>query len=683
MPQGVTFPQDKTRGVKAAASSSASSQGLVLSFAPAVNYGSGGQLPVSIAVADVNGDGKLDLVVANLCKDQNSCASDSLGVLFGNGDGTFQPAVTYDSGGYDNVINPCCKAYQAHSVAVADVNGDGKLDLLVANTLSSEGGFSGSVGVLLGNGDGTFQTVVAYDSGGWGADSLVVADVNGDGKPDIVVANVCSQLGLINPCTTQYKGAVGVLLGNGDGTFQPAIAYDSGGVSPRDVAVADLRGEGKLDLVVTSSSGNIDVLLGNGDGTFQPAAPYSEPGALYESAVADLNGDGKLDLLVANLCGSECGLGVVLGNGDGTFETAVAYDSGGLEVLSVAVADVNGDGKPDLVAANTEGASSHGLVSTLLGNGDGTFQPVVVYDSGDYWANSVAVADVNGDAKPDIVVANENSVGVLINTTAESTTTALVSSLNSSNFGQVITFTAVVTPQVRGTPLTGTVSFFDGVPNIGTSSLDGSGAATLTTSTLTTGTHSITAAYSGDSNYATSSSPAVVVNVADFELAATPPWIAVSAPGLSGTTALTVTPLGGFDQTISFACSKGLPSGANCSFTSTAAGVLMTITTTAPEARLREMRDVGDALFYATLLPGFLGFFCAVTTRRGILRRMRLLALLCIVGLCSIWLACGGSSNIIRSHPLNPGTPTGTSTVTVTATSGSLSHEATITLSVQ
>jgi hypothetical protein len=124
-----------------------------------------------VQVADVNGDGKPDIVLANWCVIGNVCVNGTVGVLLGKGDGTFQSAVTYSSGGNN-----------ANSVAVADVNGDGKLDILVANVNS------GTVGVLLGNGDGTFQTAITYGSGGEFVISVAVADINGDGKPDLVVA---------------------------------------------------------------------------------------------------------------------------------------------------------------------------------------------------------------------------------------------------------------------------------------------------------------------------------------------------------------------------------------------------------------------------------------------------------------------------------------------------------------
>jgi len=486
MPQGAPFAQRGTKARKAIPSRSGSPQTSGLSFANAVAYGTGGYQAPSDAVADVNGDGKPDIVVVN--------NSGTVGVLLGNGDGTFQPVVTYNpGGGYTN------------SVAVADVNGDGKPDIVVANCTSSGGDCwndrsDGTVGVLLGNGDGTFQTAVSYDPGGWRTLAVAVADVNGDGKPDIVVANLGSN-------------NVGVLLGNGDGTFQTAVTYGSGGYnswgSGQLVAVADVNGDGKPDIVVANNcadsacdnGGSVGVLLGNGDGTFQPAVAFGSGGnGPAAVAVADVNGDGKPDLVVTN--NSSSTVAVLLGNGDGTFQTATTYDSGyGGAPLGVAVADVDGDGKPDIVVADF---GMSGLLGVLLGNGNGTFQTALSYGSGGYCTDGVVVTDVSGDGKPDIMVmnaCNNGSVGVLINTSLTPTTTALTSSQNPSNFGQAVTFTATVTAQpgfYKGTP-TGTVSFYDGTTLLGTGTLSG-GVATYTTSALSVGSHSITAVYAGDAN---------------------------------------------------------------------------------------------------------------------------------------------------------------------------------------
>jgi len=470
-----------------------------LKFAPVVLYGSGGYSPslsggAVVAVADVNGDGKPDIVAANECIDSVDCNNGVLGVLLGNGDGTFKTAVSYGSGGY-----------YAESVAVADVNGDGKPDIVVANQCNdSINCNNGLVDVLLGNGDGSFQTAVAYGSGGYYADWLAVADVNGDGKPDIVVLNEC--IDSID-CS---KETVGILLGNGDGTFQTVVTYGfggSGGDHGENAAVADVNGDGKPDIVVANPD-DLAVLLGNGDGTFQTAVAYGSGGRYPSLAgVADVNGDGKPDIVAVNVCSTpvqctEGAMGVLLGNGDGTFQTPAAYGSGGLYPFSAAVADLDGDGKPDIVVANDDGA-----VNVLLGNGDGTFQSAVNYGTNEY---SFAVADVNGDGKPDLLAMAGigGSVAVFINIGGAATTITLVSSLNPSNFGQAVTFTTTVTSQDsqhQSTP-TGTVSYFDGTSKLGDSSLDNSGTSSLAVSTLAPGPHSITATYSGDKEFAQNTS---------------------------------------------------------------------------------------------------------------------------------------------------------------------------------
>jgi hypothetical protein len=268
--------------------------------------------------------------------------------------------------------------------------------------------------------------------------------------------------------TTCVDGSVGVLFGNGDGTFQPAKTYDTK-YDVDWVSVADVNRDGKLDLLVTSGGNNrLGVLLGNGDGTFQAAVIYSSGGiAPYGVAAADVNGDGNPDLLVANMCNIGCTSGsanVLLGNGDGTFRAAMGYDSGGTGARSVAVADVNGDGKPDLLVANF----FYNTVGTLLGNGDGTFQAVKTYGSGGSHATSLALVDVNGDGEPDVVVTNgagtnyaKGAVGVLLNNTPSCTTPPAVTisatpkSLWPPN-GQMmpVTFSGTITEAQTGCSIT-------------------------------------------------------------------------------------------------------------------------------------------------------------------------------------------------------------------------------------
>jgi hypothetical protein len=256
---------------------------------------------------------------------------------------------------------------------------------------------SGTVSILLSNGDGTFRPARPrdYDYGGGGAGGSAVGDFRGNGVFDLAVAN---------------GNDVSVLLGNGDGSFQPPVHYDyAAGALPVAVAVEDFDGDGNQDLAVANfGDGTVSVLLGNGDGTFQPAVPYAAGTTPADVAVGDFNGDNIPDLAVTNL--NDGSVSVLLGKGDGTFQPPVPYDVGTLPG-QVVVEDFNGDGIQDLATQNRSGT-----VSVLLGNGDGSFQPARPrdYDAGPDYPNSLATADFNGDGMLDLAVTNRNSAKVSI-----------------------------------------------------------------------------------------------------------------------------------------------------------------------------------------------------------------------------------------------------------------------------
>lgn len=474
-----------------------------VSFLPAVTYVTGGPQTnaSSLAVADVNGDGKPDLIVANVV---TSCCGgvESIGVLLGNGDGTFQSPI---------VITSVSQIGEFNALAVADVNRDGKPDLIVTTCCASNG--DNQAAVLLGNGDGTFQSPVLYDLGGTGP-SIAAADVNGDGKPDIISAN----------WNGSNNSTVTVLLGNGDGTFQPPIASPAPD-DPGCLTIADVNSDGKPDALICSEN-TVAVLLGNGDGTFQGFnnTNFLTGYCTNAAAVSDLAGNGILDMIAPNQGGGGCNpegfAGVLLGDGNGNFQTEVEYEVGAdtYAWMDVAVADFNGDGKPDVAVSS--GLYVPGVVAILLGNGDGTFQPAVPFSTGAAGSCPIVAADFNGDGWIDIATANFNlgGVSVLINSTGGlSTTSTLTSSTNPSAYGQSVTFTATVTSS-SGTP-TGTVVFYDGSTAIGSAAL-ANGSTSISTSSLPLGSNSITAAYQGSGGFLPSTS-AVLTQVVNANTTAT------------------------------------------------------------------------------------------------------------------------------------------------------------------
>ena len=278
---------------------------------------------------------------------------------------------------------PAKAGEQPVALRAVDINGDGKLDLVVANS------YADSISVLLGKGDGTFEAAKNQEVLGRPM-ALVVTDLTGDGKLDVAVASYS-------------LGRVTVLPGKGDGTFDAtAVKTVSGFNKPVSIDVGELTGDMKGDLVVANAGAGLSVLTGKGDGTFEDAKPLAVGDVPLWVHIADVNGDKKADLAVASSAGA--GVAVVLGNGDGTFGQPKTFTTG-RGPNTVTSGDFNGDGKVDLVATCYDDAA----VSVLIGQGDGTF-PTEVRTMSLLTPYSVAARDVNGDSRPDLVVAT-SSVG--------------------------------------------------------------------------------------------------------------------------------------------------------------------------------------------------------------------------------------------------------------------------------
>src|SRR5262249_24553441 len=269
------------------------------------------------------------------------------------------------------------------SVKMGDFNGDGTLDLAVVTQ-------TGVVSILLGNGDGTFQTHQDFPAGLLPI-HVITADFNGDGKLDLAVAEGGSSQILF-------------LFGNGDGTFQSPRGYDVGGYSYGS-ATGDFNGDGNLDLAAADTGGHsIRILLGNGDGTFQSCGDYPIVGFPVKIVAADFNGDNKLDLAIAVQDPDANVVSILLGNGDGTFQSNRDYGLTGFP-FEIVTGDFDGDGKLDL--AVTEENFEEAFLSILLGNGDGTFQCPREHPFGRLGNPSLATADFNDDGRLDLVTTND------------------------------------------------------------------------------------------------------------------------------------------------------------------------------------------------------------------------------------------------------------------------------------
>ena len=351
----------------------ATAQNFTLASSPSV-----GSIPICVTAADLNGDGKVDLVSANL-------DDASLTVLTNDGNGTFILSATLAVGSYPN------------SVVAVDVNQDGKLDLVCAN------GGDNTLSVLTNNGNGIFGSNATYTVGN-GAGPIAAADVNGDGKMDLI-------------CPNFDDNTLTVLTNNGNGMFAVS-STDAVGRFPDFVVATDVNGDGKVDLISANWGANtLTVLTNNGFGTFGSNATYHVGSFPVSLAAADINGDGKMDLICAN--SDDDTLTVLTNSGNGVFVLASAISTGVANVdfgpQSVTAADVNGDGKADLIFVDFSDFYTPGILTVLTNDGTGAF---TISSSPDVGAGPdwVVVADVNEDGMPDLITANhlDNTLSVLV-----------------------------------------------------------------------------------------------------------------------------------------------------------------------------------------------------------------------------------------------------------------------------
>ena len=590
------------------------------------------------------------------------------------------------------------------SLTAADVNGDRKLDLVVplygicsAGSCSAPGS---AVAILLGNGDGTLQAesdfkLVNGSNTYFNPYHAAVGDLNGDGKADLAVT------------IQNVKGVnqgIAVALGNGDGTFQTPTLLASSPQNPLFVPppvpgyvrMADLDLDGHLDLVYTNAvAGSVGVMYGVGDGTFYTPLDFPANRWAWDFALVDVNGDGDLDVVASGFEQSFSGVGVLLNRGGATTlqSSAPQITRGTAVTFTATVHGANLRGVPPVPTGSVtffDGSTQLGAEVALNASGVAALSPPTsTLATGTHGIT----AHYSGDAN---YVSSVSAVlGEVIEQSGSATGTP-TSSANPSAPGQAVTLSATVASTVPGDTLvpTGSVTFNDGTKALGSGTLNASGVATLTTSSLAIGTHSITAVYGGDTNFTASTSSALnqVVSQAvppSYKIAANPTTATVS-PGGAASYSITVTPANGYNNTVTLSCPATLPSGVTCSLPSPIAppykAATLTINTTGPSAALIKAPDVnrhqGAPNLWASLTGvGMLGMVLAGEWKKRNRRRLGVMLLVLALAMILALVGCGGgSSSGGGGGGGTGGTPAGTYPIAVTASDGGKTTNQTLNL---
>ena len=682
----------------------------------------------NLVVADFNKDGTPDFAVV----DAGSVSYDRASIFIGHGDGSFIgiPAVA-------PVNDPNTFPQGLDAYAALDLNGDGKQDVLLQSSMGS-GPYPYISALSNGKGNFTYKQALAGGAGGFETQEVSTAtgDFNGDGLQDVLFSGE----------SASGKHVLAVSLSNGDGTLQAPVALNMGttafAFTLTGMSIGDVNGDGKLDIIATYQSistavpSGFVVILGNGDGTFQPATFTVFGTSLYSSALADFNGDGKLDLVLSDTGSSSAAakVSIIYGDGSGIFNAANAQTiQTGNVIISLLPGDVNQDGKLDLVMLSEGLRTSTGLQSSgegaqvYINNGTGGFTPGSIYEAGRNPAQG-SLADFNGDGVPDLFFSEypatdatptyygsqlllgkgDGTFGAPIETqippassillpgdylqdgaldlVAESEYGAVALLLNQGGtaitltpssptvtVGSNETITAYVLASMEFRPdPQGAITFTENGAVIGSTDIS-AGSGTLTTSSLPVGSHKLIATYSGDANF----NPNVNAGTVSYTVVAAPviaPSFTMSSStttlpsitiGQTGTATVTVTANSTYVGSIGFAVlgpENGLQVQVNPVRVSLTAGQSTTVMVSVSAVSSSSAKDIptlwkrsSGGLALACLFGLILPF-----------RRKRLGKLLTLIVVCGVSLV--GAAGLSGCSNNNTGTTRGTSTLVITAT---------------